>query len=88
MNNTDSDAAIEYINQLKLSKDNVSVWHFVNYANQQTAELRAEVERLKTALAEAADDLADWGAYASEYFQQKHEGTVKRYRDLAQKNEV
>lgn len=39
-----------------------------------------EAESLR---AEAAEDIADWGAYAGEYFQQKHDlaGCVARYRE-------
>ncbi|MCY1308338.1 hypothetical protein D9M70_583380 [compost metagenome] len=45
-------------------------------------QLRAEVDGLRTLLTEAAEDIADWGAYAGEYFQQKHDlaGCVARYR--------
>lgn len=48
-------------------------------------KLRAENERLRALLAEAADDVADWGEYASPYFQQKYDlaGDVKKYRDAA-----
>lgn len=36
-------------------------------------------------LNEAADDILDWGAYAGEYFQNKHdlEGCAQQYRDAA-----
>lgn len=52
----------------------------------------AELERLRSALALAAlelenqqDRLADWGAYASPYFQQKHDlnGDIERVRAAA-----
>jgi hypothetical protein len=33
--------------------------------------LRARVVILEKALTQARDDLADWGAYASDYFQEK-----------------
>ena len=43
--------------------------------------LRAEVERLRTLLDSAADDIQDWGSYASEYFRIKHDlaGCVEKY---------
>lgn len=52
-------------------------------ANPIIDQLRAEVDGLRTLLTEAAEDIADWGAYASEYFQQKHDlaGCVARYRE-------
>jgi hypothetical protein len=42
----------------------------------------AEVERLRAALVEAADDLESWGAYAGEYFREKWDlaGDVARIR--------
>ena len=35
-------------------------------------ELEAGVKAAAEALDEAAEDIADWGAYASDYFQEKH----------------
>ena len=35
--------------------------------------LKAENEALRSALLEASEDVATWGAYASEYFQEKHD---------------
>lgn len=39
---------------------------------------------LLAALIEARDDIASWGAYASDYFQKKHDlaGTIKRYDEI------
>ena len=44
-----------------------------------------EIERLRTLLAEAADEIESWGAYAGSHFQQKHDlaGTVARFRKAA-----
>lgn len=44
------------------------------------AAAEAEVERLRAALIEAAENLATWGAYADEYFQEKWnlEGDIAR----------
>ena len=44
--------------------------------------LYEENEGLRVLLLEAADDIADWGNYASEYFQEKHglRECVGRYR--------
>lgn len=49
------------------------------------SELRAEVEALRRLLADAAEDVESWGAYASEYFQEKHDlaGCVTKYRKAA-----
>ena len=48
-------------------------------------ELRAENERLRTLLRDAADDIEYWGAYADEHFRGKWDlaGTIQRYRELA-----
>ena len=48
----------------------------------------AERNRLRHLLAEAADDIESWGAYASEYFQQKHDlaGCVAKYRNALTPN--
>lgn len=37
------------------------------------AAKNAEIERLRGALKGARDDMAAWGAYATEYFQEKHD---------------
>ena len=49
---------------------------------QACAEQREEYADL---MDEAADDVAGWGAYASEYFQEKHrlEEEVKKWQDRA-----
>jgi gamma-glutamyl:cysteine ligase YbdK (ATP-grasp superfamily) len=54
--------------------------------NELLAECRAERDRLKEALKEAATDIEGWGAYAGEYFQDKHDlkGDVERYRKIAE----
>lgn len=48
-------------------------------------EMLTENDRLRALLAEAADCIASWGSYASEYFQEKHdlEGDVRRFREGA-----
>ena len=48
-------------------------------------ELERENMKLRQALNEAAQEIADWGSYASEYFQEKHDlaGTVERFRAIA-----
>lgn len=35
--------------------------------------LREENERLRQALLDAADEVQDWGAYADDYFKEKHD---------------
>jgi hypothetical protein len=48
--------------------------------------LADEVRRLRALLGEAATDLADRGAYAGEYFIEKHDlaGDVERYKSAAE----
>lgn len=45
--------------------------------------LQAEVAALRALLLEASDEIACWGAYASDYFQEKHDlpGCVAKFRD-------
>lgn len=53
-------------------------------------QLRAENEALRKALLEASEEVAAWGAYASEYFQEKHDlaGCVARLHDAAMAKEA
>lgn len=53
---------------------------------EKVLALLAENEALRKSLSEAADEIESWGAYASEYFQQKHglAGSVSRIRAAAQ----
>jgi len=46
-------------------------------------EARAEILRLRHMMSEAADCIADWGAYADDFFQKKHDlaGDVQRFRE-------
>ena len=55
-------------------------------AESQLAEARRDVGVLREALIEARDDLEAWGAYASDYFQQKHdlEGNISRINKVLQ----
>lgn len=48
---------------------------------------KAENAKLRELLSEAADDIESWGAYATDYFQKKHDlaGCVQRFRDAALK---
>ena len=45
----------------------------------------AERDRLRKLLEEASECIADWGLYASEYFQKKHDldGDIRRFREAA-----
>jgi hypothetical protein len=49
------------------------------------AELKAEVEGLRKFLLDASEEIADWGAYASAYFQEKHDlaGCVAKFHAAA-----
>ena len=51
----------------------------------RVAELTAEVERLHNLLGDAADEIQNWGSYASEYFQEKHDlaGCVAEFKAAA-----
>jgi hypothetical protein len=51
----------------------------------EVAKLRADLAAAKKELEEAADDIAAWGAYAGDYFKDKHdlEGDVARVRGAA-----
>lgn len=51
----------------------------------ETERLRAELEAVRSLLDDAADDIQDWGCYASEYFREKHDlmGCINKYRDAA-----
>lgn len=46
-----------------------------------------EIERLREALAEAADSIEEWGAYASPYFQDKWDlqGDIDKFRKLSKR---
>jgi hypothetical protein len=48
-------------------------------------ELRTQLATAQAALTEAADDIADWGTYASDYFKEKHGlvACVAKYRAIA-----
>ena len=47
---------------------------------------KARIKELERLLDEAAGEIEDWGQYASQYFQDKHDlaGTVAMYRGAAQ----
>ncbi|WP_024717837.1 ead/Ea22-like family protein [Pseudomonas putida] len=53
-------------------------------------QLRAENEALRKALLEASEEVATWGAYASEYFQEKHDlaGCVAKLHAAAMAKEA
>ena len=49
----------------------------------ERATLLAVIDSLRNLLDEAADDVQDWGGYASQYFQDKHNlaACVAKYRN-------
>lgn len=62
----------------------------LNSKDDIAMELAARDQRialLKEALLEAADDIADWGQYAGDYFMEKHglDDDVAKYRSIANK---
>lgn len=50
----------------------------------------AELARLRALLLEASEEIAAWGAYASDYFQEKHglEACVAKFHDAAMSQEA
>ena len=46
-------------------------------------EAADEIERLRSVVAEAAEDIESWAAYADPYFQQKHDlaGCIAKYKN-------
>ncbi|MPS98222.1 MAG: hypothetical protein E2581_06950 [Pseudomonas sp.] len=57
---------------------------------RQRDQLRAENDGLRKALLEASEEVATWGAYASEYFQEKHDlaGCVAKIHAAAMAKEA
>jgi hypothetical protein len=55
---------------------------------EATLKLRTQRDELLAALEEATAEIEDWAAYASEYFQDKHDlqGTLAKLRDVYQRN--
>lgn len=51
----------------------------------QLEQSRVENEMLRGLLLEAANEIADWGAYADSYFQHKHDlaGAISKFRQAA-----
>lgn len=51
------------------------------------ADLQTRVTELEGALSEAIESIESWAAYASEYFQQKHDlaGDLAKFRATLQK---
>lgn len=74
-----------------------AAWQAWMYVHEQTVEplnaeiarLKAECEGLRESLTNAADEVESWGAYASDYFQQKYDlaGTVLKIRQAAMSKE-
>ena len=60
-----------------------AVWQAATQA--QHDKHQAEIAMLREKLSEAAEDIADWGAYASTYFQEKWDlaGDIAKYTTLS-----
>jgi len=59
-----------------IEEDPMTTWGYREASHETAAELRrlhAENEALRDALKLAKTNIADWGSYASEYFQSKHD---------------
>ncbi|KAF4559217.1 MULTISPECIES: ead/Ea22-like family protein [Pseudomonas] len=59
-------------------------------AQREIDRLKAENEAMRSALLEASEEVATWGAYASEYFQEKHDlaGCVAKIHAAAMAKEA
>jgi hypothetical protein len=55
---------------------------------RELAEAKAALGEAVGLLREAVEDIEDWGGYASQYFQDKHDlrGCIATYRDWLAKN--
>ena len=58
----------------------------VDERNAVIDKLRTQNQALVEALEDATDEIESWGAYASEYFQEKHDlaGNVAKFRAITQ----
>lgn len=70
-----------YGNMLPETRRIWTAW-LIGFTQQETATVEADNARLQEALAEAIEEIEDWGSYASEYFQEKHDlkGRVNKLR--------
>lgn len=52
-------------------------------------QLKSENEALRNSLIEASEEIAAWGSYASDYFQDKHDlaGCVEKFHSFAVKRD-
>jgi len=79
-----TDALAQFIAQV------IEELHKTKIAPAEARALAAEAERdaLREALADAAEAIEHWGAYASSYLQEKHDwaGDIARARALTEKN--
>jgi hypothetical protein len=80
----------DIVNILDLDEDQLLVQfkardHLIKSLRQQLAECQALEKVFREALSQAAEDMDDWGAYASEYFQEKWnlKGDVENLLKLA-----
>ena len=81
----------------ELSAKTADCWDRLNILNKalgdsfraERDQIKAECEGLRESLTHAADEIESWGAYASDYFQQKHDlaGTVLKIRQAAMSKE-
>ncbi len=62
-----------------LSTSELSLMH------EELTRLRAQLAERDAMLADAADCIESWGAYAGEYFQKKHDlaGDIRKFREFA-----
>jgi DNA repair ATPase RecN len=56
----------------------------LDYQFTHLEQARARIGELERCYAEAIEDIESWGAYASQYFQEKHdlEGCLRQHRTL------
>lgn len=68
----------------KADYDTPYVWDLTAEAADALEAKGRLIAELVEALSEATDEIESWGAYAGEYFQEKHDlkGVIKQFRDI------
>ena len=74
---------------IELRKENERLRHADDITLENLIKLRAENERLRLKYEEAINDIEEWGAYASEYFQEKWglKECIEQHRDALKEAE-
>ncbi|MDV5861334.1 hypothetical protein QM298_10485 [Pseudomonas mendocina] len=66
----------------RLREEHDKTWRHAGVNAENVAALSSQLEAARVLLLEAAEDIESWGAYASAYFQEKHDlaGCAMKYR--------